>query len=112
MTATQLLNMVVDLTVTDPWAFGTECGDGPFRGKVIDTSSDALAIRLEAPLRFQGMQLVTVIVRPRHTGESTDVLITARRLAANLLFLTSSVTSLGALKRSEDGVAAIGTATV
>ena len=112
MTASQLLNMVVDLTVTDPWEFGTECGDGPFRGKVIDASSAALAIRLEAPLRFQGMALVMVIVRPRHTGESTDVLVTARRLSANCLFLTSGVTSLGDLGRSVDGVAAIGTAAV
>lgn len=112
MTATQLLDMVVDLTVSDPWEFGTECGDGPFRGRVIDSSGDALAIRLEAPLRFQGMQLATVIVRPRHTGESMDVLVSARRLSANLLFLTSSVTSLSAFKCSGGGVAAIGTATV
>jgi hypothetical protein len=107
---TTLVNSIVDLSVSDPWEFGTECGEGPFRGRVVDVAEGALAVRLEAPLQYRGKTLVAAIVRPRHGGESTEVLKQTRRLVANFLFLTRDVSSLGALRRSEDGVAAIGSA--
>lgn len=110
MSTTQLLNSVVDLSVSDPWEFGTECGEGPFSGRVTDVAKDALMVRLETPLRYQGKQLVAVIVRPRYTGDSTDLLVQTRRLLANFLFLTRDVSSVAALRPSEDGIAAIGTA--
>jgi hypothetical protein len=110
MTTTQLLNSVVDLSVSDPWAFGSECGPGPFPGKVTDVTEDALLVRLDSPLRYQGGQLIAVIVRPRYTGESTGMLTRQRRLTTNFLFLTRDVSSFVALCPSEDGVSAIGSA--
>lgn len=110
MSMTQLLNSVVDLSVSDPWEFGTECGEGPFSGLVTDAAKDALTVRLERPLRYQGKQLVAVVVRPRYKGESTDSLVQTRRLVANFLFLTRDVSSLATLRPLEDGIAAIGSA--
>lgn len=112
MSPRHLINSQVDLYVSDPWEFGTECGEGPFSGTVTDVAKDALTVRLETPLRYQGKDLVAVVVRPRYTGESTDLLTRTRQLVANFLFLTRNVQSLAALLPLEDGIAAIGSANV
>lgn len=108
MSATQLLGGLVDVSVSDPWEFGTECGPGPFSGKVTDIAVDALTVRLEAPLQFQGQELVAVVVRPRHTGESMDLLVRSRHIVANLFFMARDFSSLATLHSVEHGVAAVG----
>jgi hypothetical protein len=107
-----LVNNVLELSVSDPWEFGTECGPGPFRGRVTDVRKDALTVRLDVPLGYHGKQLIAAVVRPRHAGESTDVLMQTRRLIANFLFLTHDLPSLAALQPAEVGIAAIGSANV
>lgn len=109
MTTTHLANMSVDITVSDPWEFGTECGVGPFRGRVVAQDTDALAVTLEKPLLYQGQSLMAVVVRPRHVGETVASLGAQRQLLAGLLFSTKEVLSSADFVTIENGVAAIGT---
>jgi hypothetical protein len=110
MSANPLLDSILDLMVSDPWEFGTECGTAPFSASVTDASQDALLVHLEKSLRYQGKKLVCVLVRPRHAGDSVNTLIQSRKLMANFLFLAREVSSLAGLRESEDGIAAIGSA--
>ena len=108
MSTRRLLGRMVDLSVSDPWEFGTECGPGPFSGRVTDAAADALTARLELPPKLQGRELVAVVVRPRYTGESMDLLVRSRQLVANVLFLTRESSSLAGVHSVEHGVAAVG----
>lgn len=110
MTTMSLANTAVELSVSDPFEFGTECGDKPHPGTVADVSPEAILVRLDPPLRYQGKQLVAAIARPRHTGDSTHRLSTDRKLFVNILFLERELAGLDSLSPTEPGVAAIGTA--
>jgi hypothetical protein len=58
MSTTNLLNLAVSITVSDPWEFGTECGTGPFAGTITDVASDWLIIRLAVPIAYRGNEAV------------------------------------------------------
>lgn len=57
-------------------------------------------------LRYQGQQLVAVVIRPRYGGESTARLAQTQGLVANFLFLTRGVSSIAALRQPKAGIAA------
>jgi hypothetical protein len=109
MTATPKQS-AVELWVSDPFEFGTECGVGPFKGTVVDTTSEALLVRLHEPFEYGGKRLVAAVARPRHVGDSTDLLATTGKLIVNILFLFREVPTLGALSPKEEGEAAVGSA--
>ena len=98
----------VHLTISDPWEFGTECGVGPFGGDILDASSEVILLRLRRPLSYQGRQLGYAVARPRHTGDTTQLLDQRRSLAVGLLLLDHDIESLEALTGKESGVAALG----
>jgi len=100
----------VELWVSDPFEFGTECGVGPFKAVVLDRSSEAVLVRLSEPFEYEGKRLVGAVIRPRHVGDSTEVLVASGKLIANILFLFREVPKLEALSPHEDGEAAIGSA--
>ena len=102
------LHIAVELAVSDPWEFGTECGDKPIRGTLTGANASLLVVRLASPLNYQGLRLVGAIVRPRHVGESTDVLAATGELMANFLFVPREISSLADIRPAEPGVAAIG----
>ena len=106
----ELIGISVDLTVSDPWEFGTECGIGPFRGTITDADDDRILIRLEEELHYQGKELNTVISRPRHYGDDNRAILSNGRLAANMLLMSAKFTVLGELTRDEAGcsIAVIG----
>lgn len=106
MTTTNLLNTTVVVTISDPWEFGTRCGVGPFPGRIVDQRSDAVAVKLDAPLLYDGRRLAAVIVRARHVSASLGGLGDGEEVVANFLFTVSEDVSLA--PGVESGVAAIG----
>jgi hypothetical protein len=112
MTTTALANTSVAVSVSDPFEFGTECGDRPFSGTIVDATPDAVLVRLDKPLKYQGKTLLAAVVRPRHAGDSTAQLQSEGKLFANILFLARDVATLAGLSAKEEGVPAIGTTTV
>lgn len=112
MSTTPLSDTTVELSVSDPFEFATECGDRPHPGTIADSSPDAILVQLDPPLRYRGKQLIAAVARPRHVGDSTQRLVVDRKLFVNILFLEREVAGLNALSPTEPGVAAIGTAFV
>jgi hypothetical protein len=108
MTTPELCRRLVELHVSDPWEFGTDCGEGPFRCRVVDATEAAALTHLEIPLRYRGTQIVAAIVRPRGVGQSMNILLRQGSINSNFLFLPHLATSLGELSDAEPGIAAIG----
>lgn len=63
----------IEITVSDPWDFVTECGSGPFPATVLRAGSDGskevpdLLISLDSPPRFQNTECKLFVARPRAT---------------------------------------------
>jgi hypothetical protein len=77
-TTANLLNRSVELLVSEPWEFGTECGVGPFGGVIIDATAETLLIRLTKPISCAGKMLHTAAARPRHVGDRPEAIMTKR----------------------------------
>jgi len=106
MTTTNLLNIAVAISVSDPWEFGTHCGVGPFPGRVVEQRPDVVAVKLDLPLSYAGKRLTSVVIRARHLSDSLAALGKGKELAANFLFTSNDNVSL--VQGAETGVAAIG----
>jgi hypothetical protein len=92
MNTSGLVGAKVDVLVSDPWEFGTECGVGPFPA-LVESANGELLLRLEAPIQYRGAQLLSVVAAPRHSPDSIDSLASAGRLCANMSFLRTLVTN-------------------
>ncbi len=112
MTTSTLENMAVAVSVSDPFEFGSECGERPFAGAIVDATMEAALVRLDKPLEYQGKTLLAAVVRPRHVGDSIYQLQSDGKLLVNILFLLRDLTALSELGTKDDGVPAIGTTTV
>ncbi len=110
MSTHNLLNLSVEILVSEPWEFGTECGVGPFGGIIIDATAEKLLILLSKPITYSGKTLHTVAARPRHVGDTPEAVMT-KRLSANFMLLPQQIDSIAKLQPdvTRDGVAAIGT---
>lgn len=110
MSTHNLLNLSVEILVSEPWEFGTECGVGPFGGIIIDATAEKLLVQLSKPISYSGKTLHTVAARPRHVGDTPEA-VTTKRLSANFMLLPQQVDSVAKLQPdvTRDGVAAIGT---
>jgi hypothetical protein len=110
MSFAMLRNLHVEIMVTDPWEFGSDCGTGPFAGTTIDTIANGLVIQLDRPIQYRGQEFRTVLARPRHERDPLDAIAT-RRVAANLLLIPRDLPPGAEVKPSatEDGMAAVGT---
>ncbi len=104
MTIRNLNNIAVEITVSDPWEFGTQCGVGPFIGRVVEARSDAVAVAFDVPLLYEGKPLASVVIRARYVSDQIAALGDGQELAANFLFTSNE----GIGQRGETGVAAIG----
>lgn len=100
----------IDLTVSDPWEFGNECGVGPFGSEVVDHSDEAILVKLKEALFYKGSRLSSVIIRGRYARSPYNLLRQQGALSASFLFLHNEVGSLQELGGKETGVAAIGAA--
>jgi len=87
MSISGLIGNRVEIRVSDPWEFGTECGIGPFPAMVTSVEPAALLLHLETPIRYRGVELLSVRVMPRHAPGTIERLVSEGRLAANLSFL-------------------------
>lgn len=105
-----LSNCEAVLTVSDPWEFGTECGTGPFMGKVVDQTPEMIVVVLQRLIEYRGKILRTIVARPRHAGDSPQSAF-LRAMPANLMLLPLEVYRSDDLRPAvtKDGVAAIGT---
>jgi hypothetical protein len=108
MSTTTAKTRAVDVWISDPWEFGTECGEGPFGAVITDQTTNEFLLRLEVPLLYQGRQLTNAIARPRHTGDNVAMLSLSARLDVGLLFVERSMQSLSDVSNKESGVPAIG----
>jgi hypothetical protein len=110
MIGIHVLNQAVNITVSDPWEFGTECGTGPFAGAITNLSAEALIIQLRSPVPYRGRVFRRVLARPRHAGDVPSKAGVAP-LFANLWFLSSDVQpgSEFGPDVTRDGLAAVGT---
>ena len=97
MSISSLIGNRVEVLVSDPWEFGTECGVGPFVAVVLSATPEILLLRLEAPIEYRGERLTSLVVTPRHAPGRTDPLVSEGQLAANLCLLQSSVATLAEL---------------
>lgn len=104
-----LRNLAVELVVSDPWEFGSECGTGPFPGMISSADESEILIRFAAPIVYRGRSFVTAVARPRHAGLSI-VSVVSGPLAANIVLLPdgSSERSTGPASASPDGTFVVG----
>lgn len=70
--ARSLIGRSVNLTISDPWDFGSVHGNGPFQARIVDVTPDqgekrggALLVRLLTPLWYQGNVCEHLIATPR-----------------------------------------------
>jgi hypothetical protein len=110
MKASQLVGKHVQILVSDPWEFGTECGVGPFAAVVTSAENDALLLSLEVPIDYHGARLKTVVATPRHAPGKVEPLLSKGSLATNLAFLLTSPTAFADVTNDAKAgmVAAIG----
>ena len=101
---------VVQVLVSDPWEFGTECGVGPFAGNIADIDKEMLLITLETPISCQGSKLYSIVAQARHAPASLERLAEGKRLEANLFMLRSRMTNASELSDEvkTGGVPALG----
>jgi hypothetical protein len=100
----------VEVHVSDPWEFGTECGVGPFLAIVVDAEPGALLLRLQSPIEYRGRRFQTILARPRYAPVSAGPLLDSGQLAVNLALLVEEVPLLAAVTLATRAgmVAAIG----
>jgi len=112
MTHQDLLHTEVDVLVSDPWEFGTECGAGPFPGSVIEASGHCIVIRLLKPVVFDGALISTVVASARHTEDSFDT-VSECMMPANLVLQdrTPDAALASATPTQHKEIAAIGSVT-
>ena len=110
MSTTSLFNRQVEVTISDPWEFGTECGTGPFIGTVVDLAAETIVIALQQSIGYQGRNLFMIIARPRH-ADGMPAIVLLQPMPANLMLLPLEICKAADLRPTltKDGVAAIGT---
>jgi hypothetical protein len=94
MSASQFVGKRVQILVSDPWEFGTECGVGPFAAVITAAKPDVLLLTLEVPIEYQGARLKTVVARPHFVSGEIVSLTSEGHLDANFAILRVSVATL------------------
>lgn len=80
---------LVELFVSDPWDFGTECGCGPFLATIEEVRSNGLRLRLSAPLDYRG-RISFLDAAPRYAATLDADLASGASMSANLGLLYDS----------------------
>ncbi len=118
MAAFQLTGTRVTLMISDPWDFGTECGVGPFYGKIADIGTEKIdsldiekaLINLERSIKYSGVSYVSAICYIRHEGSSFDNLQGKATVAVNVSLTPAQAKSFTEIKDEDlrNGFEAIG----
>jgi len=97
------------LTISDPWEFGSKCGTGPFRGRIVDQVKQLVLFSFLTPVDFQGVTYSTAIVSARHEAKDLSNLLEGS-VAVNALLLHAADTDIDFLERegASKGLAVIG----
>src|SRR5712691_1305982 len=106
------------LTISDPWDFGTECGVGPFYGRVTDSGTKRIAdedvqralVMLDRPINYSNTNHVSAICSVRHEGTALDDLGTESKVSVNITLLPKEAKTFREISRDDfrKGFAAIG----
>jgi hypothetical protein len=92
--------------ISDPWDFGTECGVGPFKGKVVERTASAILIALDSPLVYRSNTLLGVIALPRHANQFE--IGGSQATAVNMLLTASASVGLLAKPLPSNSLSAVG----
>lgn len=105
-----IIGLNVSLVVTDPWEFGTECGTGPFPGRIIDLEPTRALMQLHSPIDYKGRHFVGALVACRHQDATMDQIVEMREVPANIVLLAAAISSLQDFEdmRPDDCLAVIG----
>jgi len=73
--SSKLNNLVIKLTVSDPWEFCTENGEGPFSATIVSTDEhESILLKLENSLKYDGHDCEYFVASPRHEGVQIESL--------------------------------------
>ena len=97
------------ILISDPWDFGTECGVGPFNGRVLARSKSVILIGLELAISYQRKSFRGVIATPRHAPTFAGIDSAKEPTATNLFLVTSLDASLLEQTIPADSIVAAGT---
>lgn len=91
MAQTNLINMEVELIVSDPWEFCTELGAGPFNARILQVGKsqdvpdkDAVLIQLLSPVTYREVTCEFFVASPRHENETLQSLGEGREVSCGL----------------------------
>lgn len=81
--------------ISDPWEFGTECGVGPFFGKLTDSGTEKIAdvdvqralVTLDRAINYSNTNHVSAICHVRHEGASLADLEAGLHVSVNITLL-------------------------
>jgi hypothetical protein len=114
----QLIGKSVALMISDPWDFGTECGVGPFNGKITDFGTEKIAdedierglVELDRSISYLNTKYVSAICQVRHDGASLDNLKAGLDVSVNIALLPKKAKTLREISSNDfrDGFAALG----
>ena len=114
----KIIGKAVALMISDPWDFGTECGVGPFYGRVTDSGTKRIAdedvqralVTLDRPINYSNTKHVSAICSVRHEGAALEDLDTGSKVSVNITLLPKEAKTFREISGDEfrKGFAAIG----
>jgi hypothetical protein len=91
MSLRSILSLPLEITIDDPWDFGTQCGVGPFAAegtRLLELSlGEGLILRLRTACTYNEQICEFLIATPRHAGRSFADLLGGSTLPCNLAVL-------------------------
>jgi hypothetical protein len=101
----RLIGKRVSLIISDPWEFGTECGFGPFYGKLTDSGAEKIAdvdvqralVTLDRPINYSNTDHVSAICHLRHEGSSLADLEAGLHVSVNITLLPIEAQTFSAI---------------
>lgn len=82
------MNEILELLVSDPWAFGTEHGVGPFSCRLVSLGGERGSgyAELLQPIVIDGVACRYVRLKPRWVGDSLRSVLDGREIPADFIF--------------------------
>lgn len=78
--------LIAELSISDPWEVAS-CLTAPLRGSVTRFAGDAVLVRLDEPVKVNGVLMVSALATPRHVGVTFER--SGRSFAANIVLSVS-----------------------
>lgn len=108
MSLKNVIGRKIRMMISDPWDFGTECGVGPFMGRIDDADENRIMILLDHEINFSNQRYKRALCSMRHEGNKTSDLKKGREISVNIVLLASAKQSLNQIDEIVNGYPAIG----